>query len=168
MTPKLRILVSVVAGIVSIQAIAGVLIYSLNGDWPTRGQFGDMFGAVNALFSGLAFAGLIYTVLLQREELSLQREELKLTRRELERSAAAQEKSESALRDQAKSAAQSARLAAVNALLDHYRREVQAFHGQSFTGDDPRHAQLQELRARERALVETLDHEFSNLTGGGS
>ena len=48
-----------------------------------RGQFGDMFGAVNALFSGLAFAGLILTLTLQRQELSLQRDELQLTREEL-------------------------------------------------------------------------------------
>jgi hypothetical protein len=42
--------------------------------WAERGQFGDLFGSVNALFSGLAFAGLIYAILLQRQELSLQRE----------------------------------------------------------------------------------------------
>lgn len=52
-----------------------------------RGDFGDMFGAANALFSGLAFAFLIYTILLQREELKLQREELKLQRNALERQA---------------------------------------------------------------------------------
>jgi len=54
-----------------------------DGSWSTRGQFGDMFGTVNALFSGLAFAGIIYTILLQREELKAQREELQLTREEL-------------------------------------------------------------------------------------
>ena len=48
-----------------------------------RGMFGDMFGAVNALFSGLAFAGLIVTLLYQKEELKLQREELAQTREEL-------------------------------------------------------------------------------------
>lgn len=48
-----------------------------------RGQFGDMFGAVNALFSGLAFAGLIITLLLQKAELGLQRDELEQTREEL-------------------------------------------------------------------------------------
>ncbi|PKN35628.1 MAG: hypothetical protein CVU61_02060 [Deltaproteobacteria bacterium HGW-Deltaproteobacteria-19] len=52
--------------------------------WPQRGTFGDMFGAVNALFSGLAFAGVIYAIFLQRKELILQREELQLTRKELE------------------------------------------------------------------------------------
>ena len=48
-----------------------------------RGQFGDMFGAVNALFAGLAFAGVIGAIILQRNELRLQREELKLTRKEM-------------------------------------------------------------------------------------
>lgn len=48
-----------------------------------RGTFGDKFGAVNALFSGLAFAGLIITLLYQKEELKLQREELAQTREEL-------------------------------------------------------------------------------------
>ncbi|WP_426332676.1 hypothetical protein ACN9MH_15295 [Paenibacillus silvae] len=37
-----------------------------------RGTFGDMFGAVNALFSGFAFAGLIYTIGVQRQELKSQ------------------------------------------------------------------------------------------------
>jgi hypothetical protein len=48
-----------------------------------RGEFGDMFGAVNALFTGLAFAGVIITVLMQRDELALRRTELELTRDEM-------------------------------------------------------------------------------------
>lgn len=35
-----------------------------------RGQFGDKFGAVNALFAGFAFAGIIFTIYLQSKELS--------------------------------------------------------------------------------------------------
>jgi len=35
-----------------------------------RGLFGDQFGAINSLFSGMAFAGIIFTILLQRRELS--------------------------------------------------------------------------------------------------
>lgn len=45
---------------------------------------GDSFGAVNALFSGFALAGIILTILMQREELKLQRNELKLTREEMQ------------------------------------------------------------------------------------
>lgn len=47
------------------------------------GEFGDQFGGATALFSGLAFAGLIVTLLLQRQELALQRAELSMTRGEL-------------------------------------------------------------------------------------
>ena len=47
------------------------------------GQFGDQFGALNALFSALAFAGLIYTIFIQKKELELQRDELRLTREEM-------------------------------------------------------------------------------------
>ena len=39
------------------------------------GKFGDMFGATNALFSGLALVGAVYAILLQREELLEQRRE---------------------------------------------------------------------------------------------
>ena len=46
------------------------------------GKYGDMFGSINALFSGLAFAALVVTLVLQREELTLQRKELELTRKE--------------------------------------------------------------------------------------
>lgn len=54
------------------------------GDEASRGTTGDMFGVVNALFSGFAFLGIIYTILLQREELKLQRKELRDTRKEFE------------------------------------------------------------------------------------
>lgn len=50
-----------------------VLLMNLAPNFETRGQFGDMFGAVNSLFSGLALAGVVYTVLLQQEEIKRQR-----------------------------------------------------------------------------------------------
>ena len=56
-----------------------------------QGQFGDTFGALTALFSGFAFAGMITAIVLQTKELGFQREELELTRKVLEESAKAQE-----------------------------------------------------------------------------
>jgi Putative phage abortive infection protein len=53
-------------------------------DKDERSAFGSQFGASAALFSGLAFAGLIYAILLQIQELKLQRLELALTRKEME------------------------------------------------------------------------------------
>jgi hypothetical protein len=56
--------------------------YFLEAD-ADRGTFGDMFGSVNALFSGLAFAALIYTIFLQRRELKLHHYELQLAHEEM-------------------------------------------------------------------------------------
>jgi hypothetical protein len=46
------------------------------GDMQTRGQFGNLFGGVNAFFTGLAFAGLVFTILLQGYHLRSQGEGL--------------------------------------------------------------------------------------------
>ncbi len=75
-----RLILLVGLSVILAWVATGYLLY----DDPDRGTFGDMFGAVNALFSGLAFAGVIYAILLQREELRLQRRELELTRLELQ------------------------------------------------------------------------------------
>lgn len=45
---------------------------------------GDVFSAINSLFSALAFAVIIYTISLQKKELALQRKELADTRKEFE------------------------------------------------------------------------------------
>lgn len=48
-----------------------------------KALFGDSFGAVNALISAFAFAGMLVAFFLQRYELRLQRKELQLTRDEM-------------------------------------------------------------------------------------
>lgn len=50
--------------------------FSYSLDPEERGPFGDMFGAVNSLFTGLAFGAVIYAIFLQRHEISLLKEEL--------------------------------------------------------------------------------------------
>ena len=70
-------------GVISLYLLSWWGISSCIADSEKQGQFGDQFGAVNALFSGLAFAGLIFTIILQKKELALQREELTQTREEL-------------------------------------------------------------------------------------
>lgn len=73
--------------ICTVLVYAGFLIFLT---WPigelsisNSGVFGDSFGLLTSLFSGLAFAGLIITIVMQRDELALQRQELNLTREEL-------------------------------------------------------------------------------------
>lgn len=90
-----------------------------------RGSFGEMFGGLNTFFSILAFLGLVYTIILQREDLNLQRKELKLTREELKRTAEAQEKSEQSLSKQAESLKITAKLNGKSAILQHYNTLIE-------------------------------------------
>ena len=88
--------------------------------WTDRANFGQMFGAVNALFSGLALAGVVVAILMQKEELELQREELIATRQELKRQAAAQESSSRAVENQVQLMLVAAKLNAHSMLAAYY------------------------------------------------
>lgn len=102
-----------VAGIaIAVAIYAYILMHSII-EWDQRGQFGDMFGALNAAFSGLAFAALAYTLHLQRKELVLQRLELAQTRAELAKQAESQAR-------QADTALRAAEISAVGALFQSY------------------------------------------------
>lgn len=59
--------------------IAGVALpLVLFEDWTARGQFGDMFGTVGVLVSSAVAIGVVYTLLIQRKELTLQRRAIHL------------------------------------------------------------------------------------------
>jgi hypothetical protein len=131
------------------------ILITLIDDTSERGLFGDMFGAVNSLFSGLAFGGVIYAILLQREELQLQREDLSETRRELARSADAQERSERALAAQVRAAAISARLSAVSFMIREEIEHLDVYHANQLGKDRPAAltaGQLETLVAKMNAL----------------
>jgi hypothetical protein len=81
------------------------------------GEAGDLFGSVNALFSGMAFSVLIVTLLMQREELGLQRRELTASIREQERQA-------KALDAQVEIMAVSAQLAALPTMIDELKTRL--------------------------------------------
>lgn len=82
--------------------ISPILISFLNQDWVVRGQIGDSYGALNTLFSGLAFVGLIITILLQREDLKIQNETLVLQIEEQKKQAAETERMANELENQKK------------------------------------------------------------------
>jgi len=111
-------------GVVLLWFLSGIVIYFMADNWSDRGTIGDMFGVVNALFSGLAFVGLLYAIYLQREDLKLNREEVRMNRRELKKSAEAQEKSEQALVKQTEQMHLSARLNAMNTIINYYNIQI--------------------------------------------
>ncbi len=110
--------------VVVVWMLSFLFIYFFINNWSDRGAFGDLFGAVNALFSGLAFAGLLYTIILQKEDLLLQRKEIELNRTELKKSAKAQVKSEKALTEQVEQMKITARLNALNTLINFYNIQI--------------------------------------------
>lgn len=146
--------------VIAIQAISGFLIYFFVDDWEKRASFGDMFGAVSTLFSGLAFAGVICAVLLQRSELELQRNELKMTRAELKRSAEAQERSERALSTQAEMMLLAARLNAKNFFVEAQKNNIEMMQREGYSASD---AGYQKERERFNTLFRELESLVSEV-----
>ncbi|MCG8456810.1 MAG: hypothetical protein MI919_11065 [Holophagales bacterium] len=87
-----------------------------SNDWQVRGAIGDSFGAVNALFSGCGLAGIVYAILLQREDLAAQRYEIRLAQR-------SQDEAIQISREQTHALRLSAELSATAALLAYYLQE---------------------------------------------
>jgi hypothetical protein len=51
--------------------------------WSERGTVGDTYGALNTIFSGIALAGVIITLLMQKQDLDNQKIEMQLQREEM-------------------------------------------------------------------------------------
>ena len=59
-----------------IWAASALALYRSVEDYSKSGTFGDSFGVLNTLFSGLAFAGIIVSIKMQNDEMREQRKEL--------------------------------------------------------------------------------------------
>lgn len=70
-----RILLAVLS-LLLLMIVYGIWVTDQYGGVTGAGVFGDMFGAANAFFSGLALMGIVYAIALQQRELQLQRNEL--------------------------------------------------------------------------------------------
>ena len=63
-------LAALVVGATVICIAYGVVIALIPGGLEDGGRFGESFGAVSALFSAVAFAGVVYGIWLQRREMA--------------------------------------------------------------------------------------------------
>ncbi len=123
-TTNKGLLTKMIILVIVIWMISTVIIIVGLDNWSDRGTFGDLFGAVNALFSGLAFAGLIYTIVLQKQDLEIQRNEITLNRTELKKTAKAQQNSEKALIEQVEQMKVASKLNALKTLIDYYNVQI--------------------------------------------
>lgn len=88
------------------------------------GVFGDTFGALNTIFSGMAFAVLVITLSKQSEELKLQREELQMQREEIKLNRQEMARSSNALAMQVKVSSLSARLQILPVLIAQQKERL--------------------------------------------
>jgi ABC-type multidrug transport system fused ATPase/permease subunit len=85
-------LVLLVAIVVILQGALWAAIVHAYPKLSDRAEFGELFGGINTLFAGLAFAALVVTLVLQRRALGLQQTELEDQRREISEQNLRQEK----------------------------------------------------------------------------
>lgn len=71
LAPRQMLILGLFASVPIVQVLFAVVVWRTMPEPQARGQFGDMFGAVNALFSGLAFAGIVFTLFQQRRQNAL-------------------------------------------------------------------------------------------------
>ncbi len=107
-----RLILYITIILIPVATLFGYILFVISTtDWKSNlGTFGDSFGIVNTLFTGLTFSGLIINLLQQREEIKIQKEDLLESRKQFSRSADAQEKT--------------ARLTAFSDLLNEYNEQI--------------------------------------------
>ena len=125
-----------------------------------RGLFGDMFGGVNALFSGLATAGVVFALILQRKEISI-------ALSGIARNESARQETESLLREHREALLKVTRLASLNILVDHYWREMDRAGGLAMPALHDKYAKkLRQLEKHlESAYLEALEPSPSSSEG---
>jgi len=148
-TNHFSVLIKMSLWVISIWIGSAILIFYLIPNWSDRGTFGDMFGAVNALFSGLAFVALIYTIILQREEISLNRKEIELNRKELKKSASAQDSSQQALKEQVVQTHLTAKINAMSTVINYYNTQI------ANTNNPPEI--IERAKTKRRLLIKQMD-----------
>ena len=97
--------------IVGVVIVFGVIASQIWVSSEERSGFGDLFGFLNTVFTGLAFAGVIATLILQKKDLDL-------TRRELKRQADSLDQSQKALNKQIEEMNFSAKVNALKSYID--------------------------------------------------
>lgn len=70
-------LLFIVAILLLIAAVYAATVHLVFGDMGKSGQFGDMFGFINAFVSSLALLGLVFSLRQQQKDLDLQRKEMR-------------------------------------------------------------------------------------------
>jgi hypothetical protein len=108
--------------VILVMTVYAVLVYSKISDMQNRGLFGDMFGALNTFFSGLAFLGVIIAIIIQQKQLQHQRQEMQVAMQ-------AQDESVLSLQKELENSKTQIKIDAINHLLVALDRRISIMHG---------------------------------------
>lgn len=138
-----------VLAIVVVTVLYAVVVWKSLVVATDRGTFGDMFGGLNTLFSGLAFLGVVLAIHLQMRELRAQQHEIKQARE-------AHQASAQALKDQLASSERAARIQGLNLLLVANRARLASIESPT---------NVREMRDQRRlvAAVRALEGQLSDM-----
>lgn len=154
-----HLFLKLIIGVFIFWAISANLIFVFLDNWSERGSFGDLFGAVNSLFSGLAFAALIYTIVLQREEIKENRKEILLNRKELAKGVKFQEKAQQVLKEQVAQTHLTAKMNAMRILVDYYNSLILNSKSTTETLEKAREKRKQIIRKIDELIEDVSDSE---------
>lgn len=107
------------------------------------GTYGDSYGSLNTLFSGLAFAILIISLFMQRQELQAQRQELEAQRNEIQESNAIADQQRIITHQQSQLIAQQLR-----------ESQVQNFYNLLFIHLEERRRKIEAIRLNPNSTIE--------------
>lgn len=135
-----------------------------------RSGFGDSYGALNTIYSGLAFATLVVTLWMQREELALQSEQLRLQVSELEstRGVLQEQQAEMAaqrdlLAQQLETAKLRDRVATLHGLLASHAQLRDELRRASSSGETSGRSDLRSVLARFKERIGGDDSEYDTV-----
>lgn len=152
---RFRWMALIILLVIVVWGTSGWVVYQAADNWGDRGTMGDMFGAVNSLFSGLAFAALLLTIFQQRQEIRMNRIAIEQNRKELAKSAIAQHHAQEALKQQVEQMHLTARLNAMNTVISYYNTRIK---------DSNASIELVEkAKQKRRAIIQQIDDLIDGL-----
>jgi hypothetical protein len=138
-------------GVLALWAVYLLVVgYFCGSDWLKRGQFGDTFGALNTLFTGWAFVGVVATLFLQSRQI----EEAK---RDIEEQREIQKKTAELLHQQAAALSTSARIQALTSRIQAYTFQIDDLKQAPYGSGSNSGELIKRLIAERRTLIVQLD-----------
>ncbi len=135
--------------IIGLWILSAIIILNVFPEPESHGTFGDLFGAINALFSGLAFLGVIIAIILQKKELEEQRKEIRESRK-------AQELTASALTKQLELQVLQNKIESLNLLISSISTEITRLSRENTQSSKEKIKDLENERSTLEARLKTL------------